>query len=238
MTIQQRFFQIKENVDKICDQCDRDSQNVKIIAVTKTRTYDEINEAIKAGATAIGENRVQELLEKYDYIDKSAEIHLIGQLQTNKVKYVGNKVALIHSLDRVSLAEELNKFCIKNEINEIKTLVEVNIGVETTKSGILPNNLSEYLDNLMNFRYIKPIGLMTVAPATATEYEQNMFFEKMRELLEIGKSRFGKDFIELSMGMSRDYETAIKQGSTMIRIGTALFGERNYNKMGDINYVK
>lgn len=238
MTIQQRFLEIKDNVDKICDSCGRSSQDVKIIAVTKTRTAEEINEAINAGATIIGENRVQELLEKYDDIDKSAEIHLIGQLQTNKVKYIGDKVSLIHSLDRISLAEELNKYCIKNEINEIKALVEVNIGCETTKSGVLPDNLSEYLDNLMNFRYIKPIGLMTVAPLTATEYEQNVFFEKMRNLLEIGKTRFGEDFCQLSMGMSRDYEAAIKQGATMIRIGTALFGERNYNKLGDINYVK
>ncbi len=238
MTIQQRFLEIKDNVDRICENCGRNTDDVKIIAVTKTRSADEINEAIKAGAKYIGENRVQELLEKYEYIDKSAEIHLIGQLQTNKVKFIGDKVSLIHSLDRISLADELNKFCIKNEINEIKTLVEVNIGCETTKSGVLPNNLSEYLDNLINFRYIKPVGLMTVAPINATEYEQNVFFEKMRELLEFGKARFGQEFCELSMGMSRDYEAAIKQGATMIRIGTALFGERNYNKLGDINYVK
>lgn len=229
MTIHQRFNEVKNNVEKICCRCGRNPENVKIIAVTKTRTPEEINQVIDAGAVAIGENRVQEFLEKYELINKHAEFHLIGQLQTNKVKYIADKVSLIHSLDRISLAEELNKFCIKNNLSEIKTLVEVNIGCEETKSGLLPNNLSEYLDNLQNFRYIKPVGLMTVAPATATEYEQNLYFEKMYKLLEVGKAKFGNDFCELSMGMSRDYVTAIEHGSTMIRVGTALFGERNYN---------
>ena len=230
MTIQQRYNEIKDSVEKICDKCNRNSGEVKIIAVTKTRTADEINQVINAGAQIIGENRVQELLEKYDNIDKSAEIHLIGQLQTNKVKYIGNKVSLIHSLDRISLAEELNKFAQKNNLTAINALIEVNIGCEETKSGLLPDKLSEFLDNLTNFRYIKPMGLMTVAPLNSNEYEQNVYFEHMRNLLEIGKSKFGDGFSELSMGMSRDYSAAIKQGATMIRIGTALFGERNYNK--------
>lgn len=228
MTISERYNTIKENVENACAQCGRKSESVKIIAVTKTRTVDEINQVISAGASIVGENRVQEFLEKYENLDKRAEFHLIGQLQSNKVKYIADKVSLIHSLDRVSLAEELDKICQKKEIKEIKTLIEVNIGHETTKSGVLPENLSEFLDILINFRYIKPIGLMTVAPLDATELEQNRYFEKMRQLLEHGKSRFGQQFSELSMGMSRDYLTAIKQGSTMVRIGTALFGERNY----------
>lgn len=229
MTIEQKFYEIKNEVERICDQNGRNVNDVKIIAVTKTRTVDEINCAIKAGASIVGENRVQELLEKYDHIDKNAEIHLIGQLQTNKVKYIMNKVSLIHSLDRISLAEELEKQCKKNGNMSIKTLVEVNIGNESTKSGVLPDNLTEYLDILANFRYIKPIGLMTVAPSDATEYQQNVYFEKMCKLLDEGKSRFGNEFCELSMGMSRDYRAAIKQGATMIRLGTALFGERIYN---------
>lgn len=229
MTITQRYNEIKSNVEKICTLNGRNPDDVKIIAVTKTRTADEINESISAGAAIIGENRVQELLEKYDSINKNADIHLIGQLQTNKVKYIIKKVSLIHSLDRISLAEELEKQCIKNENMSIKVLVEVNIGNEPTKSGVLPDKLTEYLDILANFRYIKPIGLMTVAPMNANEVEQNIYFEKMRNFLEIGKNRFGNEFCELSMGMSKDYEVAIKQGATMIRLGTAIFGERNYN---------
>ncbi len=232
MTIEQRIYEINNNIDRVCSLCCRKKEEVRLIAVTKTRTCEEINKAIALGVNTIGENRVQELMEKYDNIDPNAEIHLIGQLQTNKVKYVYNKVSLIHSLDRVSLAQELNKYAQKNGIEEIKTLVEVNINAEPTKSGVLPENLSEYLDILTDFRYIKPIGLMTVAPSTATENEQNAYFEKMFNLLQEGKRIFGAEFCELSMGMSRDYEAAIRQGATMIRLGTALFGERDYKKIG------
>ncbi len=228
MTIEDRYCRVKENIEKICSQCGRNSEDVKVVAVTKTRSADEINRIIKAGAKIVGENRVQEFLEKYDFIDKNVDFHLIGQLQTNKVKYICDKVSLIHSVDRISLANEIEKFCIKNNLEEKKVLVEVNIGCEETKSGILPDNLAEFLDILKNFRYIRPIGLMTVAPATATEAEQHEYFDRMQHFLELGKERFGQEFCELSMGMSRDYETAIKHGSTMIRLGTILFGERNY----------
>ena len=229
MTIEQRVYEVNNNIERVCALSGRKKEDVKLIAVTKTRTCEEINRVIEAGITAIGENRVQEFLEKYEFIDQNAEKHLIGQLQTNKVKYIFDKISLIHSLDRISLAQELNKYAQKKENSVIKTLVEVNIGAEPTKSGVLSDNLTEYLDILTNFRYIKPIGLMTVAPAHASDYEQNVYFEKMYKLLEYGKTVFGSEFSELSMGMSRDFENAIKHGSTMVRIGTALFGERNYN---------
>ncbi len=229
MTIQEKYLQISQEVSCLCDKYGRNKDDVKIIAVTKTRTVEEINQAIQVGANIIGENRVQELLEKYDYIDKNVEKHLIGQLQTNKVKYIIDKVDLIHSLDRISLAEQIEKTAKNKNLPPVNVLVEVNIGYETTKSGILPNKLTEYLDILTNFRYINPIGLMTVAPATATEDEQNVYFEQMFNLLQEGKKIFGSNFCNLSMGMSRDYETAIKHGATMIRLGTAIFGERNYN---------
>ncbi|MBE7091589.1 MAG: YggS family pyridoxal phosphate-dependent enzyme [Clostridiales bacterium] len=229
MTIKENYLSIYENVDKICSSCGRNINDVKIIAVTKTRTVDEINQVIDAGAQIIGENRVQELLHKYDYINEKAEKHLIGQLQTNKVKAIIDKVDCIHSLDRISLAQQIENIAQIRNLTPVKVLVEVNIGYEITKSGILPDNLTEYLDILKNFRYIKPIGLMTVAPMDANVKEQNLYFEKMFNLLEIGKKHFGSSFCELSMGMSRDYETAIKHGATMIRLGTALFGERNCN---------
>ncbi len=229
MTIQEKYKQTCQHVEMLCDKYGRNKDDVKIIAVTKTRTVDEINQAIISGAKIIGENRVQELLEKYDFLDSSVEKHLIGQLQTNKVKYIIDKVDLIHSLDRISLAEQIEKNAKNKNLKPINVLVEVNIGYETTKSGILPNNLTEYLDILTNFRYINPIGLMTVAPATATLDEQNVYFEQMFNLLQDGKKVFGDKFCNLSMGMSRDYETAIKHGATMIRLGTAIFGERNYN---------
>jgi len=228
MTIKERLENINSNIASACARSGRSVEGVKLIAVTKTRTPKEINEAISLGIDTVGENRVQELLSKYDEIDKTASIHLIGQLQTNKVKYIIDKVSVIQSLDRISLADELEKECKKRNIKEIKTLIEVNIGQESTKSGIFASDLKEFLDKLMNLLYIKPIGLMTVAPADATEKEQMYYFEQMRALLDVGKAYYGEAFSELSMGMSRDYESAIKQGATMVRLGTALFGERFY----------
>ena len=177
MSLQQRYSEICENVQRACDACGRSFDEVEIIAVTKTRSVQEINEAVALGIKTIGENRVQELLEKYEGL----------------------------------------------------VLVEVNIGKEPTKSGVLPDKLSEYLDSLQNFRYIKPVGLMTVAPAQASELALEQYFAQMYQLLEQGKERFGNEFTQLSMGMSHDYEAAVRQGATMIRIGTALFGQRNYN---------
>ncbi len=227
MTIAENLQEVREKIDSACAMAGR-KNDVKLIAVTKTRTVDEINTAIELGVTDIGENRVQEVCDKFDKIKKS-NIHLIGQLQTNKVKYILDKVTLIHSLDRLSLAEQVDKLAQKNNLDPINTLIEINIGHEETKSGIFTDNLSEFLDILSNFRYINPMGLMTVAPATATEYELERYFDEMREALRLGQGVFGEKFCELSMGMSRDYVQAIKYGSTMVRIGTSIFGKRNYD---------
>ena len=230
MTIEQRYYDVCQNIQKACALAGRKPEEITLIAVTKTRSAKEINEAISLGINTIGENRVQELLSKFEQIDKSAQIHLIGQLQTNKVKHIIDKVNLVHSLDRISLAKELNAQA-KSKLNApIDALIEVNVGKETTKCGILPENLTEYLDILQDFLYIKPRGIMTVAPMTATEKELDVYFAKMQQLLAKGQDVFGSSFDILSMGMSRDYVTAIKHGSTMIRIGTALFGERDYNR--------
>ncbi len=230
MTIENRYDKICEQIDSACALANRKREEITLIAVTKTRSAEEINKAISLGISDIGENRVQELLSKFDEIDKNAQVHLIGQLQTNKVKYIIDKVKLVHSLDRISLAKELDAQA-KSKLNApIDVLVEVNIGKETTKCGVLPENLTEYLDILQDFLYIKPRGLMTVAPMTATEKELDVYFSKMQQLLAKGQDVFGSGFDILSMGMSRDFAAAIKHGSTMIRIGTALFGERDYNR--------
>ena len=229
MSLQQRYSEICENVQRACDACGRSFDEVEIIAVTKTRSVQEINEAVALGIKTIGENRVQAFLEKYENYHGNGEFQFIGTLQPNKVKYIIGKVDMIHSLDRVSLAQQIDKTVQKTQMDPMKVLVEVNIGKEPTKSGVLPDKLSEYLDSLQNFRYIKPVGLMTVAPAQASELALEQYFAQMYQLLEQGKERFGNEFIQLSMGMSHDYEAAVRQGATMIRIGTALFGQRNYN---------
>lgn len=226
MTIEENLIRIKQNIDQACLQCGRDPKEIKIIAVTKTRTAEEINQAVSLGLDTIGENRVQELLSKIDDINCS-HVHLIGQLQTNKVKYIIDKVELIHSLDRISLAKELNSRAEDKLKKPIDTLVEVNIGHEESKSGVLPENLYEFLDILQEFLYIKVRGLMCVAPANATESELGVYFSQMHEFMKAGQQIYS-EFNILSMGMSRDYVQAIKHGSTMIRLGTALFGERDY----------
>lgn len=229
MTIEERISAVRESIAAACARSGRQESEIKLIAVTKTRTPEEINKAISCGIKDIGENRVQELCEKIEFIDKSANIHLIGALQTNKVKYIIDKVCMIHSLDRISLAEEIEKQAQKRQISPVKVLIEVNIAGEETKSGVLLNNLPDFLDILTNFRYINPVGLMTVAPAWADETMQAHCFEQMRKLLIKGQAVFGKSFSELSMGMSRDYFSAIEHGATMVRIGTSIFGERDYN---------
>ncbi len=234
MTIGERYAIICDNISSACAECGRKTEDIRLIAVTKTRTAEEINEAISLGIKDIGENRVQELMSKYDALVSSASVHLIGQLQTNKVKYIIDKVTLVHSLDRIALAEQLDKEAQKKRKTPIDVLIEINIGAEESKSGISPHNLTDFLDNLTNFMYINPIGLMTVAPADADELAQNAYFEQMHELLIKGQSILGAKFKELSMGMSRDYIPAIKQGATMVRLGTALFGERNYNLQKEV----
>mgnify|MGYP003319270167 CR=1 FL=1 len=230
MSIAENVAKILADIETAAVAAGRDPKEITLCAATKMNDAARVREAIAAGVRCCGENRVQELLSKYEQIDKSAKIHLIGQLQTNKVKYIIDKVSLVHSLDRLSLAKELDAQA-KNRLNApIEALVEVNIGSETTKCGVLPENLTEYLDILRDFMYIKPRGLMTVAPAMATEAELDMYFTKMQQLLQDTQKAFGSEFNILSMGMSRDYATAIKHGSTMIRLGTALFGERDYNR--------
>ena len=236
MQMETNFAYIDENYKRIVDAMEeakakyrKPSDDITLMAVTKTVAPEAVNHAISCGIHTLGENRVQEYLSKKDFYSKDAKVHFIGHLQTNKVKYILDKVEVIHSLDRIFLAQQIDKLVEKAQMAPKKVLVEVNIGNESTKSGVSPDKLSEYLDSLQNFRYIKPIGLMTVAPAWASETELEKYFAHMRLLLEAGKERFGEEFSQLSMGMSHDYEAAVRQGATMIRIGTALFGARNYD---------
>ncbi|MBP5662428.1 MAG: YggS family pyridoxal phosphate-dependent enzyme [Clostridia bacterium] len=227
MTIEERCARVEEQIQRACDAAGRGRNEVTLIAVTKTRTPEEINRALKTGISDIGENRVQELLAKLPELSP-ARVHLIGQLQTNKVKAVLGKAQVIHSLDRLHLAKELDRAASLQGLTPVQVLIEVNIAREETKSGIFFENVSDFLDILADFRYIKPIGLMTVAPMDATEAEQDRYFEKMQSLLPRGQALFGPSFCELSMGMSRDFPAAIRHGATMVRVGTALFGERQY----------
>lgn len=212
-------------------------REVKLLAVTKTVPVDVINYAIdELGITAIGENRVQELLSKYDQLHtpKSGklEIHLIGSLQTNKVKYIIDKVDMIESVDSVKLAAEIDKQAKKHSL-VMDVLVEVNIGCEEQKGGVMPDELEAFIDEISVFSGIRIRGLMTIAPKCEEKSDYLKFFEKTYQyFIDISQKKAhnieGDFFNVLSMGMSQSYKEALAAGSTEVRLGSTLFGERTY----------
>lgn len=221
------FQTIENNVAKIFEELKGSS--TQLLAVTKTRTPDEINCAIRCGVRHIGENRVQELMEKYDLIEKEGiSIHLIGQLQSNKVKYIIDKVDLIHSVDSVRLAEEISKRAVKiGKIQDV--LVEVNIGEEESKGGVMPDDLLALLEQIAVLPGIHVRGLMCVPPIAIAEHQNREYFFKMKQFsVDITEKKIDNiDMDILSMGMSGDYLDAIEAGSTFIRVGRGIFGPRN-----------
>lgn len=207
-------------------------RNVTLLAVTKTVPLERINIAItEGGVRYIGENRVQELLQKYDglALRDQLHIHLIGRLQTNKVKYIIDKVELIQSVDSYRLVDEIQKQAAKiGKVQDI--LIEVNIGNEESKGGITPNELPTMLQYLEGCPNVRWRGLMCIPPISNDENELSLYFNKMKKLLvdNVDKKLDNINNYILSMGMSGDYEVAMNAGSTMIRVGSALFGARNY----------
>ena len=201
---------------------------VHLIAVTKTVEVDKINQALELGIKNIGENRVQELVKKHDIIGDRTDYHMIGHLQTNKVRNIIGKVSLIHSLDRLSLAKELNKRAkMQNLIMDV--LIQVNVAEEESKYGLKVDEVIPFLEKILAYDNIKIKGLMTIAPFVEEPEEIRWVFRKLRKLGEAIGSKGYKD-VEmkfLSMGMTNDYEIAIEEGSNMIRVGTGLFGKRN-----------
>lgn len=202
---------------------------MRLLAVTKSVGPEKINFAIDSGIDLIGENRAGELLEKYDKINKSGvEIHFIGNLQTNKVKYIIDKVSLIHSVNSVRLAEEINKRAAQHNIR-MDILAEVNIGGESTKTGIAPGEAFEFVQNLKDFENLKIRGLMTIAPPQKKPEKTKLLklFDEMREIfVDISSKKMDNiDMRILSMGMSEDFEEAISRGANIVRIGRAIFTE-------------
>ncbi len=205
------------------------NQEVKLIAVTKNFGVEEIELAIENGITDIGENRVQELVEKYKILGDKVNYHMIGHLQTNKVKYIIDKVKLIHSLDRLSLAKEINKRAEKYDII-MDTLIQINISKEETKQGISVEEVDEFINSLSEFKNIRVKGLMTIAPYENNIEDTRWIFKELKAIYQDIKSKNYKnvDMEILSMGMTNDYEIAIEEGSTMVRVGTGIFGKRKY----------
>ena len=227
-----KFPHVLENIKEICYNVEnaaakyrKSDEKIRIMAVTKTVEPEKINFAVSQGITLLGENRVQEYLSKKDSYDKSAEVHFIGRLQTNKVKYIINDVTLIQSVDSIKLAKEINRLANKND-KIMNVLVEINIGDEASKSGVSCAALYELLEEISLLDNVAVKGLMAIPPVGCGEE----VFERMHEIFlgvkERSIPRVSMDI--LSMGMSGDYVTAIKHGSNLVRIGTKLFGARNY----------
>ena len=231
MTIAERFKEVKKRVDDAALRSGRDPEDIKLVAVTKTHPASEINEAIEAGATDIGENRVQEILEKIDDVSP-VRWHLIGHLQTNKVRQVIDKVVMIHSVDSLKLAREIDKRAAAAGL-KMDVLIEINSAMEETKSGIAASDLKQLVTDITaECENVRVCGIMCIPPIAADPEDSRPYFKEAAELFkemkgwDLPAERFAPT--ELSMGMSGDFEVAIEEGATIVRVGSSIFGPRNY----------
>lgn len=225
--ISESFKAIEQRISSAAKRSGRASEDIRLVTVTKTVDCGRINEAIAAGAKTLGENRVQEILEKYENLPHDIPFHLIGHLQTNKVKYIIDKVELIHSLDSMELAKEIEKRAAAiGKVQQV--LVQVNISGEETKFGIAPEDCLEFCTFLNTLEHLRVKGLMTMAPFGADEKQLRTVFSGLRGLSrEIAAQNLPRiEMTELSMGMSGDFEIAVEEGATMVRVGTGIFGKR------------
>ncbi|MDD6312936.1 MAG: YggS family pyridoxal phosphate-dependent enzyme [Firmicutes bacterium] len=238
MLTEERKKEIKTNIDRIKSEMAQAKekspygQDTVLLAATKTRTAEEINYAIECGITRIGENRVQEMLERYDDINRDkVAFDFIGALQTNKVKYIIDKVDMIQSVDRLELAREIDRQAKKHNL-VMDILVEINIGGEQSKSGIAPEDAESFIREISSFEGIKIKGLMSIPPiCTDIDKQKNYFKKIMNIFIDISAKKIDNvDMSILSFGMSDDYMLGIECGSTMVRVGTAIFGARDYTK--------
>lgn len=229
--IQENIRDVETNIKSACERSGRNPEDVKLIAVSKTKPVSMLQEAYDYGCRDFGENKVQELVDKWEQMPKDIRWHMIGHLQRNKVKYIVDKVYLIHSVDSLKLAEEISKEAFKKGVT-VSILIEVNVAQEETKFGTTCNEVCDLVEKIAKLPGIKIKGLMTIAPYVENSEENRQYFEKMRQIyVDIIQKNIDNVYMEeLSMGMTGDYETAITEGATYIRIGTAIFGERFYAK--------
>lgn len=228
--ILENIKQVEENIIKSCEKVGRDPKEVTLIAVSKTKPYTAIEEALPSGVLDYGENKVQELTEKYEILPKDIRWHMIGHLQRNKVKYLVGKVELIHSVDSLRLANQIEtEFAKKNEIANI--LIEVNMANEESKFGITSETTEQLVREISKLEHVRIKGLMTIAPYTDNPETNREYFRNMKKLsVDITEKNIDNVSMNVvSMGMTGDYQVAIEEGATMVRVGTGIFGERNYN---------
>ena len=230
MSITENLSMVENKIATACKRAGRERDEVKLIAVSKTQPVEAIREAIEYGINSFGENRVQELREKTEIIKDNLDWHLIGHLQTNKVKYVVGKVSLIHSLENIRLAEALDKEAAKLGIT-VDVLAEINVAKEASKFGVNPEDAENFIREVSKFPNINIKGLMTVAPYTDISEENRKYFRQLKKIMVDlnSKNIHNVSMNVLSMGMTGDYEVAIEEGATLVRVGTGIFGSRNYD---------
>jgi pyridoxal phosphate enzyme (YggS family) len=225
-TIEENLKLLRKKIERACERSGRSAEEVVIVAVSKFVEVERIREAIEAGINVIGENRVQEAMEKYEALGKQAIWHMVGHLQTNKVKKALEIFSMIQSLDSLSLAQEIGRRAA--EIKKVvPVLVEVNTSGESTKFGVEPARALEFIKLFSGCKGIAVQGLMTIGPNIPAPEEARKSFRLLADLRKKAEDSFGRSFRYLSMGMSGDFEVAIEEGSNMVRIGTAIFGERD-----------
>ena len=229
--LKENLINVENNIMKACEKAGRNRSEVTLIAVSKTKPVEMLQEVYDQGIRYFGENKVQEMCDKMEVMPKDINWNMIGHLQTNKVKYIVGKTSLIHSVDSLKLAEEIQKQAIKNNV-VVDILVEVNIANEETKFGISKEEAIQMVKDIAKLDHIRIKGLMTIAPFVENPEDNRLYFREIKQLsVDINNQNIDNVCMDiLSMGMTGDYMVAIEEGSTMVRVGTGIFGERNYNK--------
>lgn len=227
--IRENLEQVRKNIEEACRAVGRDPSEVTLIAVSKTKPVPLLREAYDAGARCFGENKVQEIMDKYPQLPEDIQWHMIGHLQRNKVKYIVHKAAMIHSVDSLRLAEAIEQEAAKHEV-QVPILLEVNVAEEESKFGLKMDEVLPLVETVSGFPHIRIRGLMTIAPYVEDPEENRDIFRQLKKLsVDIAAKNINNVSMSvLSMGMTGDYQVAVQEGATMVRVGTGIFGERNY----------
>lgn len=229
--VKENIAAVRQRIEAACRRAGRDTQSVTLIAVSKTKPIPMIEEAYESGSRDFGENKAQDMRDKHDAMKEDIRWHFIGHLQTNKIKYVVGRAYMIHSVDSLHLAQAIEEECVKKDVH-IPVLIEVNIAAEDSKFGVTPEETETLICEVSRLPHLQVSGLMTIAPFVENPEENRQYFRKLHDLyIDIqSKSIDNVNMSVLSMGMTGDFEIAVEEGATHVRVGTGIFGERNYFK--------
>ena len=229
--LKENLENVEQKIQAACERSGRDRSEVTLIAVSKTKPAEMVQEAYDLGIRLFGENKVQEIMDKSEVLPADIHWHMIGHLQRNKIKYIIDKVDLIHSVDSLRLAEEISREAVKKQV-EVNILIEVNVAQEESKFGTTTEETEKLVRDISFLPGVHIKGLMTIAPFVEDPEENRIYFRKLRQLaVDIGNKNIDNVSMSiLSMGMTGDYTVAVQEGSAIVRVGTGIFGERDYSK--------